>query len=204
MKWYDEWVLPRVIDVVCGVEEMKPLREQTCAGLTGRVLEVGFGSGHNLELLPSSVTEVGAVDPSDTAWKLAQSRIESSPIKVLRAGTDAQRIDAPDFSYDSALVTFALCTIPDAPAALAEVRRVLKPGGQLHFVEHGEAPDAKIARWQQRLQPVWGRCAGGCHLGRPIADLVAEAGFTIDELETFYGAGPKFASYFYRGSASVG
>jgi ubiquinone/menaquinone biosynthesis C-methylase UbiE len=199
---YDRYLLPRVTDLVCGTTGIRWLRESTVEGLSGRVLEIGFGSGHNMDVLPPEVTELGAVEPSDTAWHLASERIAASPVSVSRVGLDAQKLDAADDSYDAALVTFALCTIPDPGAALEEVHRVLKPGGKLHFVEHGRAPDARVARLQRAAQPVWGAIAGGCHTGRPIDELVRDAGFELT-VKTFYGARPKFAAYFYLGTGTL-
>jgi ubiquinone/menaquinone biosynthesis C-methylase UbiE len=156
------------------------------------VVEIGFGSGPNIPFYPAAVTEVAAVEPSDTAWRLARKRVAASPVPVHRAGLDGQSLPFPDASYDAALSTWTLCTIPDPAAALSEVRRVLKPGGTLHFVEHGLAPDARVQRWQRRLDPVQRRLAGGCQLTRPIADLLGKAGFTLSEVDVFYAkGGPK-------------
>lgn len=202
MSWYDRHVLPRVTDLVCGYPGITGLRESVVEGLHGRVIELGFGSGHSIGVLPPEVTELGAVEPSDTAWELAAPRVLSSRVPVSRVGLDAQQLDAEDDSYDAALVAFALCTIPDPGAALEEVRRVLKPGGKLHFVEHGRAPDAGVARIQRTIQPVWGAMAGGCHTGRPIDELVRGAGFDLN-VKTFYGARPKFAAYFYLGTGTL-
>ena len=192
MGIYGEQVLPRIINVACGLKPLRPLRQRVCEGLHGRVVEVGFGSGLNIPFYPAAVTEVAAVEPSDTAWRLARKRVAASPVTVNRAGLDGQSLPLPDASYDAALSTWTLCTIPDPAAALSEVRRVLKPGGTLHFIEHGLAPDARVQRWQRRLDPVQRRLAGGCHLTRPIADLLRRAGFTLSEVDVFYAkGGPK-------------
>jgi len=161
------------------------------AGLTGRVVEIGFGSGHNLPLLPDTVERLEAVEPSVLAWELAASRRAASGAAVVQAGLDGRRLDLPDASCDAALCTFTLCTVPDPRAALAEVRRVLKPGGRLHLLEHGLSPDRRVARWQRRLDPLEQRLAGGCHLTRDPVAMVREAGFTSDWVEQAYGPGPK-------------
>lgn len=192
MGWYRDHVLPRVVDRACGMKSMLPLRERACIGLHGRVVEIGFGSGHNVALYPAEVTEVAAIEPADLAWKLAQKRLDATDADVRRRGLDGQSLPLDDNAFDAALTTWTLCTVPDAHAALAELRRVLKPGATLHFVEHGLAPDEKVRRWQHRLEPVQKRVAGGCHLTRPIAELIELAGFTISELDEFYERGtPK-------------
>lgn len=193
MGVYGERVLPRLIDRMCGMEVMRPVRDRVCAGLHGRVLEVGFGSGLNLPHYPSAVTSVAAVEPADLAWELAAGRLAESSVPVERVGLDGQSLPLPDSSCDTALSTFTLCTIPDVDAALREVRRVLKPGGTLHFLEHGLAPDEGVRRWQHRLEPLQKRIAGGCHLTREAPDLIRAAGFEITELDQFYGpsAPPK-------------
>jgi len=197
MGFYGEQVLPRIIDVCCGLKPLRPLRQRVCDGLEGRVVEIGFGSGLNLPHYPAAVTGVAAVEPADTGWKLAGKRRAATPVPVERTGLDGQSLPLPDDSCDAALSTFTLCTIPDVAAALGEVRRVLKPGAALHFLEHGLAPDEPVRRWQHRLEPVQKRVFGGCHLTRPIADLVTEAGFTIADIDVFYEkSAPKpFTAY---------
>lgn len=192
MGLYGERVLPRIINVVCAMGDAAKLRERVCAGLHGRVLEIGFGSGLNVPHYPDAVTHVDAVEPADLGWELAGKRLAATSIPVERTGLDGQSIPLPDDSCDSALSTWTMCTIPDLGSALREVRRVLKPGGTLHFVEHGLAPDDKVQRWQHRLEPMQKRIAGGCHLTRQIPDLLTGAGFTISELDVFYEKGaPK-------------
>jgi ubiquinone/menaquinone biosynthesis C-methylase UbiE len=150
------------------------------------------------------VTEVSGVEPSDGAWRLAEPRIAKSPVPVTRSGLDGQRLDEPDESFDHVLLTFVLCTIPDQRAALVEARRVLRPGGQVHFVEHGKAPDERVERWQRRLEPLQKRIAGGCHLTRePVRDLEA-AGLRVTDMDAFYAAGPPPSrpwGYVYQGVA---
>jgi SAM-dependent methyltransferase len=169
-----------------------PLRARVCAGLHGHVVELGFGSGLNVAFYPAAVVDVAAIEPSDLGWDLAAARLAATTIPVQRAGLDGESLPLADGSCDTALSTWTLCTIPDVAGALVEVRRVLKPGGTLHFVEHGLAPDEKVRRWQHRFEPVQKRLFGGCHLTRPITDLLGDAGFTITELDVFYEQGaPK-------------
>jgi ubiquinone/menaquinone biosynthesis C-methylase UbiE len=174
------------------MKESRPLRQRTCAGLHGRVVEIGFGSGHNVPFYPGTVESVAAVEPSDLGWKLARDRVAASPVAIERSGLDGQSLSFPDDTFDTALSTWTLCTIPDPVLALTEVRRVLRPGGTLHFLEHGLAPDQKVQRWQHRVEPLNKRMAGGCHLTRQILDLLAAAGFTVQEVDVFYEEGaPK-------------
>jgi ubiquinone/menaquinone biosynthesis C-methylase UbiE len=192
MGLYSEHVLPRVIDVVGSGKKVDPLRRRVCAGLAGDVVELGFGSGPNVSFYPAAVTRVDAVEPSDVGWKLAGKRLQAAKVPVRRSGLDGQALPFPDASHDAALSTWTLCTIPDVVAALREVRRVLKPGGTLHFVEHGLAPDESVRRWQRRLEPLQKRAFGGCHLTRQVVELLTDAGFTITELDVFYEDGaPK-------------
>jgi ubiquinone/menaquinone biosynthesis C-methylase UbiE len=192
MGCYGEQVLPRIVNVACGMKTVEPLRQRVCEGLAGEVVEIGFGSGLNVPFYPAGVTRVAAVEPADVGWKLADKRLRAASVPVQRSGLDGQSLPFPDDTYDCALSTWTLCTIPDVATALGEVRRVLKPGGAFHFVEHGLAPDEQVRRWQHRLEPVQKRVFGGCHLTRPVADLLRSAGFTITELDVFYEDGtPK-------------
>jgi ubiquinone/menaquinone biosynthesis C-methylase UbiE len=193
MGLYGDHVLPRVINVLGGLKSQEPMRRRACAGLEGRVLELGFGSGHNAPFYPEAVERVAAIEPADLGWRLADKRVRAARVPVERAGLDGQSLPFGDDSFDTALSTWTLCTIPDVAAALSEVRRVLKPGGTLHFLEHGLAPDERVRVWQHRLEPMQKRVFGGCHLTRPIVDLLTAAGFTITELDVFYEDGsPKF------------
>ena len=202
MGLYCERVLPRILNSVCDTRTVEPLRRRVCAGLAGDVVEIGFGSGLNVPYYPAAVTRVAAVEPSDLSWQLAGQRLQAAGVPVQRSGLDGQSLPFEDASYDAALSTWTLCTIPDAAAALREVRRVLKPGGALHFLEHGLAPDENVRRWQRRLDPLEQRVFGGCRLTRSIADMLISAGFTIRELDVFYEKGaPKFAGADSLGTA---
>jgi ubiquinone/menaquinone biosynthesis C-methylase UbiE len=205
-RWWDEHVVPRLVDASLGNEHVAEWRARTCAGLHGRVLEIGFGSGFDVAHYPSAVGFVAAVEPSELAWRRAQPRIAASPVTVRLAGRDAQRLELPDASHDAAVSAFTLCTVPDPLKALREVRRVLVDGGRFHFVEHGLAPDDGVVRWQRRLTPVHRAVCGGCHLDRRIDDLVEAAGFRLESLERFYAPGPRAARPFgavYLGRAAT-
>ncbi|MFB7175317.1 class I SAM-dependent methyltransferase [Streptomyces sp. NPDC056254] len=198
MGFYAERVVPRIVDLACGARSTRPLRRRACAGLAGEVVEIGFGTGHNVPFYPPAVTGVAAIEPSELGWRLAADRVRGSRVPVRRAGLDGRSLPFGDATFDAALSTWTLCTIPDPVAALREVRRVLKPGGALHFVEHGLAPaqDEGVRRWQRRIEPLHKRLCGGCHLTRPTVDLLTAAGFTVTELDVFYqeGAPKPFAA----------
>ena len=202
MGFYTDQIVPRFTNVALGTKAFAKVRAQVCEGLHGDVLELGFGSGLNLPHLPPAVTGVWAVDPSGVGFDLAAKRIAASPVPVHAAGLDGARLDLPDDRFDSALSTMTLCTIPDVERALAELRRVLKPGAEFHFAEHGLAPEPKIARRQERFTPWQQRFAGGCHLDRHIQTLLAAADFEVVEVANSYLAGgPKAWSYMSVGRA---
>lgn len=201
MGFYREHVLPRLVDRACGIAGLRGWRDEVTSGLSGRVLEIGFGSGLNIDHYPPDVERVFAVEPSATAFRMARRRIGESAVVVERVGLDGQSVPLSDDSCDSALCTFSLCTIPDPDAALAEIRRVLRSGGRFHFLEHGLAPDTDVAVWQRRIEPLQRRLAGGCHLTRDPVSLVERAGFAIGDVTQQYGKGPKPWSWFTRGVA---
>lgn len=200
--WSDR-VVPRLTDRALAAAGMDGLRAAACAGLHGRVLELGFGSGLNLRHLPAAVTTLDAVEPADVAWALSERRRARSRVPVHRSGLDGQRLAADDESYDAVLVTFALCSIPDPASALAEVRRVLRPGATLHFLEHGLAPDPGVAAWQRRLDTTQQRLFAGCHLTRDVPALVAAAGLEVTELDQHYLPGPRIGRAWNYASLGV-
>ncbi len=201
MGVYEDQVLPRVINVMLGGKEIGELRRRALSGLAGSVVELGFGSGTNVPFYPPSVDRVYAVDPAVVGRKLAAKRLAASRVPVEFVGLDGATIPLDDSSVDAALSTWTLCTIPDVEAALAEVRRVLRPGGQLVFLEHGLSDDPRVARRQHRFDGIQQRVAGGCHLDRDPAALIAASGMTIEAVETFTVAGPKIMSFMYAGAA---
>lgn len=202
MGFYESRVLPRVIDVALGGRDLDAVRARVTAGLAGEVVEIGFGSGRNVPHYPAAVTRVRAVDPATAGRRLAAARVAASPVPVEYVGLDGQELPIDDASVDHVLTTWTLCTIPDVARALAETVRVLRPGGRLHFVEHGLAPDPRVARWQHRLTPIQRRIAGGCRLDRPIDALITSAGLTITALEHSWMRAPKPMGYLYEGVAT--
>jgi ubiquinone/menaquinone biosynthesis C-methylase UbiE len=202
MGIYRRQVLPRLQDRFMRGETTDEIRARVCSGLTGSVLEIGFGTGLNVRHYPEAVDEIVAVEPSELCMELAAPRIAKGDTPVRRGGLTGEVLDLPTASADSALSTWTLCTIPDLAAALAEVRRVLKPGGTFHFVEHGHSPDPGVARWQRRIEPVNRRLAGGCHLTRDIPLALVHAGFEIEAIDTYYSqAEPKPMGYTFEGRA---
>ena len=202
MSFYDDRVLPRIINLAMNTKEDRKIRSRVCAGLTGEVVEIGFGTGHNLPYLPSGVKRLRAVEPSQLAVRLARPRIAASPVAVEVVGLDGQRLPLADDTADFLLCTWSLCTIPDPVAAVAEMRRVLRPGGVLHFAEHGLAPDESVRKWQRRLNGMQQRIGGGCHLNRDIPAIIESAAMTITRLDTYYAKGqPKPYAAMYEGVA---
>lgn len=194
--WVHTHVSPRLVDLMCAPEGLRKWRARAVEGLAGVILEIGFGAGRNLAVYPPEVTEVIAIEPSPVMRQRAQKQIAASGVAVRWGGLDGQRLDLPDASADGAVVTFSLCTIPDPVAALREVRRVVKPGGELRVLEHGLAPDESVARWQHRLEPLQMFWADGCHLTRDPTAALQAAGWRITADYHRYAPGPKFLSYF--------
>ena len=191
MGFYSTHIVPRFIDKALGTPAMQEGRNAVAAGLSGTVLEIGFGSGLNVASYPPEIELVYAVEPALTARKIAVPRIAASPIPIQYAGLHGETVALEDNSCDGALCTFTLCTIPGVEQALAELRRVLKPGGRFHFLEHGLAPDAKTQAWQRRLDPLEKRLADGGHLTRDPVELVRAAGFELEFVHSEYTKGPK-------------
>jgi len=201
MGFYSNWLFPRLLDCVMQQKQMLPFRQRIGVAASGRVLDVGIGSGLNLPFYAGPIDRVIGVDPSPELLRFAEKRASQTSVPTeLLCGT-GEALPIEDKSIDTAVVTFTLCTVCNPAATLGEVRRVLKPGGRLLFAEHGRAPDAGVARWQDRITPVWKHVAGGCHLNRKPDDLMQSAGFAIEALETGYLKGPRPMGFVYAGSA---
>ncbi|MGX6648587.1 class I SAM-dependent methyltransferase [Maricaulaceae bacterium MS644] len=205
MSFYENQILPHLIGLACGAPQIMKKRSQIVPAAEGRVLEVGFGAGPNLDFYdPSKVSRLFALEPSEGMRRKAAGAIAAAPVPVEVIDLSAEAIPLEDASMDTVVLTYTACTIPDVNAALAEMRRVLKPGGRLLFSEHGRSPDAGVYKWQRRIEPVWKPIAGGCHLTRRIDDLITGAGLAMERLEMDYlPKSPKFASFNYAGSARI-
>jgi ubiquinone/menaquinone biosynthesis C-methylase UbiE len=201
MGFYNDYILPRLINLAMRNKELRPFRERVVGAAEGRVLEIGVGSGMNLPFYRPPAREVLALEPAPRLMTMAKSASQATsiPVKFLEASAEAIPLD--EHSVDTIVTTWTLCSIPQAAAALADMRRVLRPGGRLLFAEHGLAPDESVRRWQNRLTPVWRRIGGGCHLNRPIRSMIEGAGFHVDRIETGYIPGPKPMTFMYEGSA---
>jgi ubiquinone/menaquinone biosynthesis C-methylase UbiE len=201
MGIYSDWVFPRILDLTMRQKQITPFRRLIGHAAEGRALDVGIGSGVNLMFYGAQVERVYGVDPSPQLLRFAGERGRNSPapVELLCGSGEALPLDSK--SIDTATLTFTLCTIGNPSAALAEIRRVLKPGGRLLFAEHGRAPEPAVARWQDRITPFWKRIAGGCHLNRKPDDLIRGAGFRIDDLKTAYVKGPRIMTFVYSGAA---
>jgi ubiquinone/menaquinone biosynthesis C-methylase UbiE len=202
MGFYEHQIVPRLIDLAMRRGELTPIRARVAASLDGEVLEVGFGSGLNVPHYPAAVTHVQAVDPATVGRELAAHRVAASSVPLTYVGLDGQALSLESASVDHVLTTWTLCSIPDVDRALSEIRRVLRPGGSFHFVEHGRSPDRKVAGWQDRLTPTQRRVAGGCHLNRPIDQLVRKSGLEVIHLENYYADGPRPFGYMFEGVAT--
>ena len=203
MGFYANTIVPRLVTCACGTKPILKQREKVVPEARGQVLEIGMGAGHNLPYYQrGQVERIVGIDPCSTSWGLAQPRAEKLGVPIEFIEGSAESMPLPDAAFDTVLMTYSLCTILDAQAALQEMRRVLKPGGRLVFCEHGEAPDATVARWQQRVNPVWRRLLGGCNLNRPITRWITDAGFSIGKLDQMYLPGtPRIAGFNVWGSA---
>ncbi|MDX1269593.1 MAG: class I SAM-dependent methyltransferase, partial [Oceanisphaera sp.] len=203
MSFYDRYLLPRLVQVACSHEHTMRQREKIVPLATGKVLEVGIGTGLNLPYYDAGrVAHLWGLDPSPEMWALAQKNPRNHHLdaEFIEAGGEAIPLD--DNSADTVVMTYTLCSIPDTHAALAEIKRVLKPGGSLLYCEHGAAPDASVLRWQNRLNPVWKVFSGGCHLHRPVPALLEQSGFRSNDMQTMYLPGWKPASFNYWGTAT--
>lgn len=206
MGFYDRHILPRLLSTAMGAKPITYQRKKVVPRAEGRVLEVGFGAGHNLPFYDAGkVSHIWALEPAAEMRARAAARVAQSPIALEFLDLPGEQIPLDDEAADTVLVTYTLCSIPDVHKALGEMRRVLKPSGRMIFCEHGEAPDPGVRRWQARLTPLWKAIGGGCHLARPIPSLIADSGFRIEGLETMYLPGtPRFAGFNYWGSATKG
>jgi len=200
--FYGDQILPRFTNQILSGREHKEIRSRVVGGLYGEVLEVGFGSGLNVPHYPSGVDRVLAVDPATVGRRLAAERVSASPVPVEYIGLDGQLLPLEAATIDHVLTTWTMCTIPNIASALGEIHRVLRPGGELHFAEHGLSPDPKVAKWQDRLTPFQRWWAGGCHLNRPIDRLIEEAGFAVTRMDNFYMKGPRPMGYMFEGLAT--
>jgi len=204
MSVYDDYVLPHLIHLACGTRPVRKQREKVVPLASGRVLEIGMGSGLNLPYYDRNrVERLWGLEPSRGMRRKAANRLRRADIPVEWLDLPGEEIPLDDDSVDTVVLTYTLCSIPDWLRALQQMRRVLKPGGSLVFCEHGEAPDANVRKWQAGLEPVWKKVAGGCHLARPIPRCLNDAGFRIDHMESAYIPGPRFASFNYWGTAST-
>ena len=202
MRFYANWIVPALIELSMRNQRLRPYRERVAGAAEGRVLDVGVGSGLNLPFYARRAQEIFGLDPSPRLLARAHSNAQQVHIPVQLLEGSAERIPLADGSMDTIVLTWTGCSIPDIRTALGEMRRVLKPGGRLLFVEHGRAPEAGVARWQDRLDPFWHRFSGGCHLNRKTDDLISNAGFRIDDLETGYIPGPRIMTFLYEGAAT--
>jgi ubiquinone/menaquinone biosynthesis C-methylase UbiE len=203
MRFYDRHVLPLLLDVAMRSRMLNEPRRRAIALARGTVLEIGVGSGPNLALYGAGIQRIWAIDSSPELLRLAGRRSAGAPVPASLARASAERLPFSDASFDTVVTTWTLCSIADPALALKETRRVLKPGGRLVFVEHGLAPEPRVARWQRGLTPCWMHIAGGCHLDRKIDDLIRAAGFQLSDLDTGYLKGPKPWTFLYQGSATA-
>jgi len=204
MGFYDRHILPRLLNAAMSTKPITYQRKKVVPRAEGRVLEIGFGAGHNLPFYDAAkVSHIWALEPAAEMRARAAERVAASPISLEFLDLPGEQIPLGDAEADTVLVTYTLCSIPDVHKALGEMRRVMKPAGRMIFCEHGEAPDADVKKWQQRLTPLWKAIGGGCHLGRSIPTLIADGGFRVQGMETMYLPGtPRFAGFNYWGEAT--
>jgi len=203
VSFYHHYIFPRVLDLVMSSRRLQEPRDRTLAPARGRILEIGFGTGRNLPHYPPTVKCIEAIDPDTDLDRLSMPRIAHAAIKVDFHHLDAAHLPFEEARFDTVVSTFTLCSIPDVVHALGEVHRVLKPGGQFLFLEHGRAPDPAVARWQDRLNPAWMPLAGGCHLNRPMRALVEDAGLALGTVQNYYlKSAPRFVGYMTEGVAT--
>jgi ubiquinone/menaquinone biosynthesis C-methylase UbiE len=200
---YDRWILPPFLDLVMRQHQLAKYRDEVVSAASGRVLEVGVGSGLNLSLYGKKVEIVFGIDPSLRLLAIARRRAATAGIRTILLLGSAAAIPLADHTVDTVVMTWTLCSIPEPLVALREMQRVLRPGGKLLFVEHGLSPEPKVERWQHRLTPLWRHIAGGCHLDRQMDDLIRSAGFELTDLRTEYAKGPRMMTYLYLGQARV-
>lgn len=204
MSFYERYCLPLVIDLACGIKPIRKQREKVVPLARGEVLEVGIGTGHNLpHYQAEQIRKIWGLDPAADMHRKARKRLAGTRLDVELMPLSAETIPVEDARFDTVVLTYTLCSIPDPVAALKEMRRVLKPGGKLLFSEHGLAPDPGVARWQRRLTPAWRKFAGNCHMDRDIPSLLTAGGFGSQQLERGYVPGPRILSYNYWGQADV-
>ncbi len=201
MSFYQQHVVPCLVHLAMRQKQHEPYRQRVVGAAEGRVLEIGVGSGLNFPFYGATVTSVIGLEPSSALLRMARPRESSAKVPITLLDASAEAIPLDSDSIDTVVTTWTLCTIPNAPLALAEIRRVLRPGGALRFVEHGRAPEPGVARWQDRLDPLWRRVAGGCHLNRKIDALILGNGFRIDALQNARLPGPRTHTFLYEGSA---
>jgi ubiquinone/menaquinone biosynthesis C-methylase UbiE len=200
MGFYNDVIVPRLCDLSMRNKHLVPYRTRVIGAAEGRVVEIGIGSGANLPLYGSSVSEIIGIEPAPKLLRMARRASHRAvPVNFIEASAEAIPLD--QHSVDTVVTTWTLCSIPHAGQALAEMRRVLRPGGKLLFVEHGLAPDERVRRWQNWLTPAWKHISGGCHLNRPIRTMIEGTGFRIDRLDTGYMRGPRPMTFMYEGSA---
>jgi ubiquinone/menaquinone biosynthesis C-methylase UbiE len=204
MGFYEEQILPWLIHLSMRQHRLAPYRNRVVSNARGRVLEVGIGSGLNLPFYGNTVAEIIGLEPSPKLVEMANKAARQTPIPLRLIEGTAEAIPIEDDSVDAVVTTWTMCNILEVQKAVQEMRRVLKPGGRLLFVEHGRASEPRVRWWQDHLTPAWRRLSGGCHLNRAIDELIERAGFRVERLEKGYMQGPKPMTFMYEGSARPG